>query len=437
MVTASECANCGATLPDDARFCPACGTGRNAAVELLGTSTGPRAGHANGIAGLPVQTVVGSTGPERPGLIAVAIGLGVVMVLGWALLGGRGTTSDQSTDPSTIPTTTTVVDPVRTSGVNTVPATTTPGVAIPSPVFDHETGVAAILGSGLVVDLDTGRQAKADFTGIPLMVVDDHLVTVVSSDTGIIQSYSLADLGAGPTRLGLVNIKLVSSVARSTTPGAVWILRFGTDNEWQLVDVASGELLRTVYASSRVTSSYGNFVVDDYGPEYASPPTGGVYVLGPDGYDRVFDGALVSVSGDFAIVEHCTDDLRCDWFRYRIRDWSTDGQPLETDPEGSVLLTGNGRLVIAFGAAGPALYDAVTRSPVDFIPSSQIWAGVYPSDDGRYLATLSSEGQVEISDLDTLITAKLGLVGAGVVLAPRSAVQTLMEPAPVAPDRNE
>ncbi len=430
----SACADCGAPSSDSGPFCPVCGADGRRPLEWIGSSTPSTS-----------STTVVRSGAGRPSALMVGVGVSVVLLFGWAALGGSdespaesaasSTTAPSGTTEPVESTTTTAPQQSETTEWLVVdpssPTTefrsdqTVDGEQKPTgPMLGYETGLVAIgndLSGRSVVDLDTGLRMEIEIPGRAVGVVDGHLLT--AEDGGATWAIPLADLDAAPVLLSESTLGL-SQVGRSRTPGAVWVSAEGPEATWRLVDVASGSTLDRIDPAPSFGLRWG---IDGVGPELVSPVSGGVFEWGPEGYLRIRDGFLTTVSGETALVLECDDSLRCAWQRYSVADWSAVGDPIvaERGASGYAQLLARGRLLWLSDSTGGSVTDLQTGNEPQGIRESDIFEGFHSDDSGRFM-TFRVGSEVRLLDLDTGAFADLDLFG-DAVLVPRSEVQSLFD----------
>jgi hypothetical protein len=391
----------------------ACGADGRDEVEWFGTTAAtPSVGAAS--------TTVVQTGVGRRQTVAGAAAVLALLFGGWLLLGRSDPNSVPQAEATTTVPTTTVTAPAdepeaptsSTIGADPAPA---------GPVLGYETGLAAISfgrRGPSVVDLDTGHRADLDLRGSPTAVVDGRLL-MITRDAAL-TSFSLVDLD---DRVELLQADANGGLqlAESLTSGTVWARRDVDDAPWRLLDVATGEVRREVDAPV-VSGRLANGLWAS--PDLVSPRTGGVYRLGADGYERVHDGVLAGLAGEFALVQECDAELRCAWTRTRWDDWIAASEPIEANADSGALLMASGRIMVRATENGIVVVDLATGEEPLGVRDSEFFEGITADESGRFVATRFAN-EIRVTDLDTGAQAPLGLFGERAVLVPRESVASL------------
>ena len=239
------------------------------------------------------------------------------------------------------------------------------------------------------LDLGAGTWSSFDVEGGPALVSGEWLLL----------ARGLGDFAAVSLTTGALHREwpewtgwIVPRQDHLAPPGLVWI-RAGDDAlVWQLLDIETGEILRSV-GTDRSVVNVGDPVV-------AGATTGHVFRLGADGYLPISDARLLATSEPFALVRSCATPRSCQtgWIDAVTGDPVDRPFPPELDAPAFHLST-NGRLVLGIGGAhyeetGDQLHwlHDVDRDQTIHLPSSLFGPGdmaygsVSMSADGRVVA---------------------------------------------------
>ena len=285
-----RCQHCGAGVPDDAVYCPACGhpTGH---VEVEGVDGGS-----------PGAVTDVSLGPSRRRWVApAALAAVAAVVVGVFVAGGRGggTTAPTTTVPATTTPTTTMVPSTSTAPSPTTTTSVYSSTSTGGPLAAGADGVVVYAGirTDEIVRVDLGagtveRRLVTRAGGGPWMALGRRGGVVVASargDQG--EVYALTD-GPASTPRSIATWEDAGDggssspqVAPAAEPDEVWVWHEGGPNP---ITVQRLRLDGTVTAGPVTLPKFATMIGAD-GP-------GAVLVTGPDGlYRATIDGQSLAI----------------------------------------------------------------------------------------------------------------------------------------------
>lgn len=247
------------------------------------------------------------------------------------------------------PTTTTAPEPLTTT-VEPLRGSVAPD----GPVLGETTGWFVISAdrSGLVrIDADTGELTELGVNVVPMGYVGDQ-IALRSFDHRIY----LVDpaLLAGPVPLSLpspINARSYAggsgtNIFASRHPDRLWV-------ELPVINVAVEIRLSDGAELQRIAQSDYALFGGQSGPEFLTPPTGGVYRLEDDGsYSQAATGRVIAVVDGGVLVRQCDETLTCQnqWLDPNTLEERTDWfapEANEANVWGQKLL-GNDRFLLSF-----------------------------------------------------------------------------------------
>jgi hypothetical protein len=345
----AECQGCGRELGEGSRFCSQCGapvgTPEVAAataggeVEMLGTTT-------------TVASATVSHGRGRSLWVVAALILGVVGLVLWSSSSSEAESEGDAEeragvgDESDRPPTTARPRPSTTEQADDEPPATTAveaTIGTGEPVLGQPVGLPLLYGGGGLelrrLDLDTGEITSYGTDGVPMLASGGWLV--LSDSDGGVRSVPVDQPAAKGAVLADGINWWFSGSSPGPEPGQVWILTRGPEITWNLMALESGDTLDVVPAALSFGWSGG--------PSVVTTPAGGVFALEDGGpYTKVFDGALVAASDEYAVAQTCAGPLDCELDWLLRSSWDEVDRPA---PAADPLLGGGSRLAAAFSAS--------------------------------------------------------------------------------------
>jgi hypothetical protein len=416
-----RCQQCGAGVPEEAVYCPACGipTGN---LKFEGLDSG----------GLGPATDVSLGSPRRRWVAPAAVAAVVAVVVGVFVVGGRGggTTAPTTTVPVTTAPPTTVTP--STSSTAASPTTTTSvysSTVTGGPLEPGADGVVLYLGVRgdeiARVDLGTGTVERRLLArpGGPWMALGRRGGVVLSSARGDQSDvYALAD-GPASTPQSIATWEDTSDggstspqAAPAAEPDEVWVWHEGG---------ADGITVRRVRVDGTVTA--GPVTLPKFSTLIAADGPGALMLGGPDGlYRATIDGQTVAIEHVWPRVPvivtptafldmACSSGLDC---HLTVVDRATgDARPVPTPAE--ELFNGYYYAFIASDALSPdghwlahlqysgqtphlVVYDLVNEGiAVDHPIIGSFYGGIHSlpfsfSADGRLLLFIDATGQLGV-----------------------------------------
>ncbi|HEY1281217.1 MAG TPA: zinc-ribbon domain-containing protein [Acidimicrobiales bacterium] len=416
-----RCHQCGAGVPDEAVYCPACGTA---------TGNLKFEGLESGALGPAADVSLGS--PRRRWLAPVAVVAVAAVVVGVFVVGGQGggTTAPTTTVPPTTAPPTTVTP--STSSTAAAPTTTTSVYSSTSagrPLEPEADGVVVYLGvrSDEVarVDLGTGTVERRllERPGGPWMALGRQGGVVLSSARGDQSDvYALAD-GPASTPQSIATWEdssdggsLSPQAAPATEPDEVWVWHEGGPD---------GITVRRVRVDGTVTA--GPVALPKFSTLLAADGPGALLLGGPDGlYRATIDGQTLAIEHVWPRVPvvvtptafldmACSSGLEC---HLAVVDRVTgDARPVPTPAEelfngyyyaftASDALSPDGHWLAHLQYSGQTphlvVYDLVNEGiAVDHPIIGSFYGGIHSlpfsfSPDGRLLLFIDSTGQLGV-----------------------------------------
>ena len=420
-----RCQQCGAGVPDEAVYCPACGT-PTGNLKFEGLASG----------GVGPATDISLGSPRRRWVAPVVVAAVVAVIVGIFVVGGGG---GGTTAPTTVPSTTvppTTVTP-STSSTAAAPTTTTSvysSTSIGRPLEPGADGVVLYLGvrSDEIarVDLGTGTVERRllERPGGPWMALGRQGGVVLSSargDQGDV--YALAD-GPASTPQSIATWEETSdggSTSPQATPAAepdeVWVWHEGGRD---------GITVRRVRVDGTVTA--GPVSLPKFSTLLSADGPGALLLGGPDGlYRATIDGQTVAIEHVWSRVPvvvtptafldmACSSGLEC---HLAVVDRATgDVRPVPTPAEelfsgyyyafmASDALSPDGRWLAHLQYSGQTphlvVYDLVNEGiAVDQPIIGSFYGGIHSlpfsfSSDGRLLLFIDAGGELGVWPVGT------------------------------------
>jgi hypothetical protein len=276
------------------------------------------------------------------------------------------------------------------------------------PVLGRRTGLSLMVGGAAtplrVLDLDTGDLLVSEVMLSPQFVVGSTLI--YTTDPQSWWRTPLAQVPAMPDVDSLgARFLPIGGPARvlPATAGSVWLTwpRSGGGRDWQLIDLATSDVVRevTTSADARILGGSDPYV----GPEVISSSDGGVFELQADGsYEQRLEGTLIAVGAEEVLVRDCSTTVECSTAWYRRGDWRPTGRSTPSADLGSGRLVAGERLLVGIvprPPLGAELYDMSTGEIVRAVGPEPL-RGVRVSPDGAWLVR-KMFGRVEVVEIET------------------------------------
>jgi hypothetical protein len=234
-----------------------------------------------------------------------------------------------------------------------------------------------LAGSTLIYALDAQTWARASLDDVRTAALDD------------VAGVRFSPIG-GPARV------------LPSAPEVVWLTWPRTDGSryWQLIDLATSEVLRevTTPVDARILGGTDPFV----GPEVISS-RGGVFELQTDGsYVKRLEGTLIAVGAEEVLVRDCSTTPDCSTAWHRRDDWLPTDRPIPIVDLASGRLVAGEQLLVGIvprAPLGAELYDMSTGEIVRAIGPEPL-RSVSVSPDGAWLVR-QMFGRVEVVDVAT------------------------------------
>jgi hypothetical protein len=407
----AECQGCGRELGEGSRFCSQCGAPvgtpevaaatAGAEVEMLGTTT-------------TVASATVSHGRGRSLWVVAALILAVVGFVLWSSSSSSPSEADAEgaaeeragvEDESERPPTTSRPRPSTSEQArDEPPATTTVEAAIGSgePVLGQPVGLSLLYGGRRLqrLDLDTGEITSYDTGGVPLLASGGRLV-LSDSDGRRVRSVPVDQPAAQGVELADgISWWYTPGAGAGPEPGQAWMLTGGPETTWNLIALESGATLDVVPAALSIGWSGG--------PSVVTTPAGGVFALEGGGrYTKVFDGALVAASDEYAVAQTCAGPLDCELHWLLRSSWDEVDRPAPAaDPLLGGWLSPGGRVLGVHAVRGDTIetvvFDVERELVIDVAADGGFLIGGTPafSPGGRYVAMAPGQGIV-VYDSDT------------------------------------
>ena len=285
-----RCQQCGAGVPDEAVYCPACGT-PTGHLKVEGLDTG----------GLGPATDISLGSPRRRWVVPVAVTAVVAVVVGVLVVGGGGggTTAPTTTLPPTTAPTTTVRPPASSTAAATTTTSMYSSTSAGRPLEPGADGVVVYLGvrSDEIARVDLGagtvERRLLERPGGPWMALGRRGGVVLASARGDQSDvYALAD-GPASTPQSIATWEDTADggstspqAAPAAEPDEVWVWHEGGTD---------GITVRRIRVDGTVTA--GPVTLPKFSTLFAADGPGALLLGGPDGlYRATVDGQALAIA---------------------------------------------------------------------------------------------------------------------------------------------
>ena len=363
-----ECGQCRRSADESDRFCSQCGTSL-----LPGTAPfkAKSATTSEAVTRSPARWIAGLAGLGLVGLLLFSVTRAVE---------GESSANGSAATPTT---------PIRPVAPDDQPDYEF--VAGDGPLFGQPVGLWLYVGSesGLTrIDLDSGDRTNLAVRGFPRQVTGRWLV-ITEEFGGWVEAVDLDDPAAAAVQLGLAFQSAYGPMAVAE-PGQIWLFNQTTDErfQWQLIDIAGGDLVETVDAPHPFTQEVEGSTLMSV--------AGGIFERTGNDYRRVLEGVLLAASEQTALVRTCDGPTTCDLRWFDPVSWTELDLPLpDTEIDRGAELSRNGRLLAFFSGGRLHIFDIETGQ-VQIVDAEAF--ALAP--DGRFFA-VGSNDHVDLHAVDT------------------------------------
>ena len=301
--------------------------------------------------------------------------------------------------------TTSTQESSETTAVHSNPRVFTPEVRLieeGASFFENETGWDLFVGGHQVemtsIPIDGGEQATYG-EAVPVMAVGNWLLAGNGPRTRV---FDLSNPSAVPTVIQRNSIFGLSELTArpGTEANQVWLIEGQVDAlKWQRWEIgAESQVVEEVDAPGSI---YFGLPIH---PAIASASSGGVFeVVEGEVVQRLAEGRLLAVTDMHAVVQQCENPLECKAVWLMLSNWEVDPDVVSPSVLNDLLwpviqtTADNQRALITDARNGEAtLWNLATGA----MEQSDLGAAAL-SPDGRLLASLSDNGSLSVTDLQT------------------------------------